>query len=77
MPLAVLLLLRLFPVSRTVAYTILIASACPSAASGTAFTLRYQKDYRYASELYAFTTILSLITIPLITYVAELVLPAV
>jgi hypothetical protein len=57
-----------------VAVTILVAAACPSAATGTAFALRFQKDYRYSSELYAFTTILSLITIPLFIYLAELFL---
>ena len=58
----------------TVACTILVAAACPVAATGTAFALRFQKNYRYASELYAFTTIASLVTIPLLMFVAERIL---
>lgn len=71
MPLLVLLVLMLIPVDSTVAYTILTAAACPVAATGTAFALRFQKNYQYASELYAFTTLLSLATIPLFVYAAE------
>ena len=58
----------------TVACTILVAAACPVAATGTAFALRFQKNYRYASELYAFSTIASLVTIPLLMFVAERIL---
>lgn len=58
----------------TVACTILVAASCPVAATGTAFALRFQKNYRYASELYAFTTIASLVTIPLLMFVAERIL---
>jgi hypothetical protein len=74
MPAFVLLVLMIVKVNTLVAVTILVAAACPSAATGTAFALRFQKDYRYSSELYAFTTILSLITIPLFIYLAEILL---
>jgi hypothetical protein len=74
MPAFVLLVLMIVKVNTLVAVTILVAAACPSAATGTAFALRFQKDYRYSSEIYAFTTILSLITIPLFIYLAEILL---
>lgn len=74
MPSLVLLILALFCKDSTVALTTLIAAACPVAATGTAFSLRFQKNYKYASELYAFTTLLSLITIPLFIYAAEVLL---
>ena len=70
-PAFTLCILTLFHVDKTVAYTILIASACPAAATCTMFALRFQKNYRYASEIYAFSTICSLVTIPLFVYAAE------
>lgn len=71
MPAVMLGVLVLVRPSFTVACTILIAAACPSAASGTAFALRFHKNYRHASEIYAFTTLCSLATIPLFVYAAE------
>ena len=73
-PLITLAVLAVLPVSFNVALTILIAAACPTGATGTAFALKFHKNYRYASELYAFTTLLSLVTIPIFVYGAELFL---
>ena len=73
-PLVTLLILSVLPVSFHVALTILVAVACPTGATGTAFALKFHKNYRYASELYAFTTLLSLATIPVFVYAAELFL---
>lgn len=71
MPAIVLLILAVLPVPSDVAMTILIAAACPAAATGTAFALKFQKNYRYSSELYSFSTLLSLVTIPLFAYAGE------
>lgn len=71
MPTIVFVILLLVHVDSTVAYTILVASACPCAATGTAFALKYHKNYAYSSELYAFSTLCSLITIPAFLYAAE------
>lgn len=71
MPALVLAGLSFLPINSTVACTVLIASACPSAATCTAFSLRFKKNYTYASEIYAFTTLCSLATIPLFVYAAE------
>lgn len=73
-PLVTLLMLAMLPVSFHVALTILVAAACPTGATCTAFALKFHKNYRYASELYAFTTLLSLATIPILVYAAELLL---
>ena len=70
-PALVLLILIPLNLNTTVACTLLIASACPAAATCTAFTLQFQKDHRYASELYTFTTVASLVTIPLFVLAAE------
>lgn len=52
--------------SRSVALTVLIGSACPAGASATMFALQFQKDSNYASELFTITTVLSLVTIPIV-----------
>ena len=49
---------------------IFVASACPAGAMGTMFALRYNRDSNYASELFAVSTILSMVTIPLMAAAA-------
>ncbi|MCD7818048.1 MAG: AEC family transporter [Lachnospiraceae bacterium] len=71
MPSILFVILLFLQINSTVACTILVAAACPCAASGTTFALRFRKNYSYASELYAFTTICSLITVPAFVYAAE------
>ncbi|HJC48054.1 MAG TPA: AEC family transporter [Candidatus Lachnoclostridium pullistercoris] len=53
-----------------VSMTIFVASACPAGAMGTMFALRYNRDSNYASELFAVSTILSMLTIPLMAAAA-------
>lgn len=74
MPAIVLVMLAILHADPTVSCVTLVAAACPCAATGTAFALRFHKDYKYASELYAFTTVVSLATIPLWVKAAELLL---
>lgn len=64
--LVALMVYRNFPISDSVLTTSIIAAACPAAATGTLFSLRYNKNALYASEIFAVTTLLSVITIPLI-----------
>ncbi|MCL2864478.1 MAG: AEC family transporter [Lachnospiraceae bacterium] len=73
-PLATLVLFLIYPVDTNVAYAILIAAACPTAVAGTMMAMRYNKNYAYASELFSVNTIIAVITIPLIVFIAELVL---
>ncbi len=68
---ALALLFFLLPVDRNILYTILVAVACPTGASGNMFALRYGKNYRYAVELFIATTVFSLATIPMIIMAAE------
>lgn len=73
-PLSVLLFLALFRIDYRIAYTILVASACPTATTLTMMAIRFDKNYKYASEIFAFTTVLSIFTIPFIAFVAEFLL---
>lgn len=69
-PLAVLAFLVIFKINYNIAYTILIASACPTATTLTMMAIRFDKNYTYASEIFSISTVLSIITIPLITFAA-------
>lgn len=73
-PLIVLIFLYLAPFDQTVAYTILIASACPTAATLTMMSIQFDKNAAYASEIFSFSTVLSVITIPFIMFIAGYVL---
>ncbi|MDO4357014.1 MAG: AEC family transporter [Clostridia bacterium] len=44
----------------------ILSTACPTGASGTMFALRYDGDSALASQIFAVTTALSIVTIPLI-----------
>lgn len=69
-PFAVLLFLTALHIHSDIAYPILIASACPVAATLNMMAIRYEKNYTYAAELFSFTTVLSVITIPVLSYAA-------
>lgn len=73
-PLAVLVFLRLAPFNQTIAYTILIASACPTATTLTMMSIRFDQNAAYASEIFSFTTVMSILTIPFIMFIAGYIL---
>jgi len=73
-PLLLMFLFRLFRISDIVYITVIIACACPTGASINLFSIRYDKDYIYASKLFAVTTILSILTIPLIILCANILI---
>ncbi len=69
-PVLTTLLLFFLSPDYNVSLTIFVASACPAGAMGTMFALRYNRDSNYASELFAVSTLLSLLTIPLLSAAA-------
>ena len=70
-PLIAMLILYFIPLDKNIAYSVLVASACPSATTGVAFALKFKKDYAYASQLFVVTTLISMATIPLMVLLAE------
>ena len=70
-PALIMLIFSLLPLDRTVAYTSLIAAACPTATTVNMMAIRYNQDYKYCSEMFAFTTVLAVVTIPVIILLAE------
>lgn len=64
--------LRIFGISGTVINVILIAAAAPTASATIMFSYKYGHDAEYAAHHFTVSTILSILTIPLILLVAEL-----
>lgn len=73
-PAACLVILKLLPLTFPVAFTTFIAVACPTATTTVMFADRYDQDAPFASELFVLTTLLSAVTIPLLSILAEQVL---
>lgn len=68
----VLIILLFLPFDKNILLCILIEIACPTAASSVMFATKYQLDAEYASKVVALTTILSIITIPLMVFLFQL-----
>lgn len=68
MPAVLLVVFHYVAVEEMIKTIIILATACPSGVTGSLFALKYGKDAIYASEIFAMTTIISIITIPLIMF---------
>ncbi|MEJ8735571.1 MULTISPECIES: AEC family transporter [Mediterraneibacter] len=73
-PLLTLAALFLCKMPHDVAYTVLIAAACPTATTGTMMAIRYGQNYTYSSEIFAFSTLVSIFTIPVVIFFAGFVI---
>ena len=73
-PLATLIFLYFAKVDYAITYTILIAAACPTATTTTLMAIRFNKNYTYASEIFSLSTILSMVTIPIVAFIAGFLL---
>ncbi len=71
-PVIMLLIYNLFDIPRIVLLTSVLAAACPTAVTINLFSIRFDKNYLYASELFAVTTIISMFTIPLVMLLANM-----
>ncbi len=64
MPMSLVGLFLLIPAGREVKTVMVLATSCPVGVTGSLFALRYGKDAVYASELFAMSTVISIVTIP-------------
>ena len=69
--LAVRLLSLVLPISETVAFVIAITSSAPAATSSTMFAEKYDCDAGYVSRLVAVSTLLCIVTMPLIVLLVK------
>ena len=65
-PVMAMLAMSLFPCPAIIQVIIVLATGCPEGASVIMFALRYGKDEIYGAELFAVTTIFSLVTMPVL-----------
>lgn len=66
LPFIITAIFSLLPYGQTIIATSILASACPAATTLIMFSYKYEKKVSYASQLFAATTLLSMITIPII-----------
>ncbi len=71
-PLVNLVLLKLLFGNGMVCEILMIAGACPSATMVTMFALDSKRDYRYASEIFAFTSLIAAATIPFLIFLFQI-----
>lgn len=73
-PLIMIGIYKLLPSSlNDIKKVLLIAMSAPVAVTVSMFSQIYGKDYKYAAQLVGLSTLLSLITIPLIMHIADIV----
>ena len=65
LPIIVFLVLRLIPCDNIVLMSIMLSISCPTATIGTLFAIEHNKNAAYASRIFAITTVLSSVTMPL------------
>lgn len=72
-PFICILLFKVLPfgVDETVLITTILAFACPSATMCTMFAITFDKNDRYAAEIFAVTTLLSVLSMPIMIFLQE------
>ena len=67
-PIIGLFLIIFLPASETAKLITLIEIACPTATIGMMFAITYNKNSEYCSQIFAVTTLLSMVTLPFIVW---------
>lgn len=65
-PLIFVCICRILPIPQTVTLATALATACPAGTLTVMFSVMYNRDDVYASEIFSATTLLSIITIPIV-----------
>lgn len=71
-PLIFVCICRILPIPQTVTLATVLATACPAGTLTVMFSVMYNRDDVYASEIFSATTLLSIITIPIVVAAALL-----
>lgn len=72
-PLMVMGVFWFIPGFAMVKLVVLIATACPAGAMGTMLALRFGGDYKYCSQIFAMTTLLSIFTLPVMVILMQMI----
>lgn len=73
-PIMGIFIIKLMGIDGTLGMSLVLSAACPVATATTLFAIRYNVQTEYASESGSFSTILSIISIPLVMVLATLIL---
>ncbi len=65
-PFVLIVVFRQIPMDPTLAMVILIASSCPTASNSMLFADKYGQDVETASNIFTLTTLLSIISLPIV-----------
>lgn len=71
LPILLMIAFSFFPLDSTLRTTILIAGSCPTAATTMLFASRYKGDVELASNVFTMTTLMSIISLPLVVLIAQ------
>ena len=71
-PLVFILICRCLPIPQPVLLATVLATACPAGTLTVMFSVMYGRDDIYASEIFSSTTLLSIVTIPVVVAAAML-----
>ena len=74
MPAILILMFAWIPVDRTIRMVIITATAAPVGANAAVYAQLYDADYTYACSIVTQSTLLSIVTLPLILALAEAVI---
>lgn len=72
-PLLVTGIFSLLPGYDVVKMAVLIATACPAGAMGTMLALRFGGDFKYYAQIFAMTTLLSVVTLPVMVMLMQII----
>ena len=73
-PLVIIGLMYVMKLDSTLSFSLVLSSACPCAALSAIFASEYGKDSGYASSVVSISTLFSLLTLPLMAYVASMII---
>ncbi len=73
-PVMLIAIMKLFKVDSILAMAMVICASCPAAAMVPIFAQKYNSDYNFATNIAVSSTIISIITIPLICYACGFIL---
>lgn len=59
---------------QTVAKAVIIPAACPTATIATLFAAKFHLDAEHSTEIVSFTTLLSIVSIPVVVLLAEMII---
>lgn len=71
-PMVLILSLSFLDISETALMSTILVGACPTATASVLLSIQYGNDEGYASRIFGVTTILSMITLPLLVYVGSI-----